>query len=348
MEMKEESIKQELPRRYRRLTRSVSPLGLLVPVRHDLWDGGDHLVVMRTSDYRETSRRLYYKDIQALTCSPTLTRWRVNAVCIAGLFFSFLLILGIRAYGENPLAPPTFYFALAIITPWLAALIVNTLRGPSCVCYVHTAVQSIELGSIRRLRVARRVFREIRQRIEGAQGKLDPAEAAARFRERTEATVLPSLSRTIRHYTGGRHAAAFAMMLVLSGVYLAGSQFPEQKWMPILASACFLVMASVLLLALGSQRGTALPLWFETYTWIAFVLGSAMFLVFVGYLNLFLTFGMFSGDESALSFQESFKDFYGMAAFVWAVLGMVGMSGVVFLRVVASGAGFGSNSSERT
>lgn len=347
METIEVSTQHETPRKYRRLTRSISQMGVLVPVRHSLWDAGDHLVVMRTSDYRETSRRLYYKDIQALTCSPTLTRWRVNAVCIAGLLFTFLVLWGIGTYGYSPLEPPTLYITLALVTPWLAVLIINSARGPTCICHVHTAVQSTELGSVRRLRVARRVFREIRERIENVQGKLNVTEVATRLRERSAVPGQPSSIQSLRSDRGGRHAAAFAMMLVLSGVYLVGSQYPEQKWMPILASGCFLIMASVLLMALASQRGTTMPLWLQTYMWIALVIGSTTFLVFVGYLNLFLALGLPVADEATLSFQRSLTGFYGTAAFVWAVLGMVGMSGVLLHRVTALGAGVESNADEK-
>ncbi|HPO87308.1 MAG TPA: hypothetical protein PLN86_15820 [Candidatus Hydrogenedentes bacterium] len=345
--MTERSTQSEPPQKYRRLTRSVSQMGLLVPVRHSLWDAGDHLIVMRTSDYRETSRRLYYKDIQALSCSPTLTRWRVNAVCMAGLLFTFLVLWGIGTYGYSPLEPPTLYLTLALVTPWLAVLIINSARGPTCICHVHTAVQSTELGSVRRLRVARRVFREIRERIENVQGKLDPTEAVAYLRERIAPPVRSSSTRSIRLYQGGRHATAFALMLVLSGVYLMGSQFPEWKWVSVLASACFLIMVSVLLLALASQRNTSMPLWLQTYTWIALVLGSITVMVFEGYLNLFLALGLPMTDETTLSFQESFTGFYGIAAFVWAVLGMVGMSGVLLHRVTALGAGVESNAGEK-
>jgi hypothetical protein len=62
-------------------------------------------------------------------------------------------------------------------------LIVNLVRGPSCLCRIRTAVQEEEIPALANVRKALAVLQRIRPRIEEAQGVLRREDIPARMRE---------------------------------------------------------------------------------------------------------------------------------------------------------------------
>ena len=62
--------------------------------------------------------------------------------------------------------------------PW----VVNLIKGPTCNCYLRTAVQIKELPSLSRLKRARKVLARLRPLITAAQGALTPEEISDRMR----------------------------------------------------------------------------------------------------------------------------------------------------------------------
>ena len=60
---------------------------------------------------------------------------------------------------------------MGILTVFCAGpLLLNLLLGPTCVCYLRTAVQIDRLAAIRRVRRAERALDRLRPLIEAAQG----------------------------------------------------------------------------------------------------------------------------------------------------------------------------------
>ncbi len=143
--------------------------------------GRDHLLAVYSSGYSEDYKRFYFRDIQAVILRKTSTGKTTNFI------FGGLAVLPLAAALTHSL---TDGFGDAISITWwviggvvLLPLLSNILTGPTCKCYMKTAVQTEELPSLRRLRRARKVLARIRPLIAEAQGELTPGEIAARMRQ---------------------------------------------------------------------------------------------------------------------------------------------------------------------
>ncbi len=168
---------------YQRLTRgrSRSAFGAVSVSRSSLWLGKDHLLCVDSSGYTETYKRFYFRDIQAFTTVTTKRRTIWNGVlvvpiviCLAGLANALFSLP--RESG----AAIVIWTIFASI--FLVLLLINNLLGPTCTCYVRTAVQIEELPSLNRLRRARKVLGRIRPLIIAVQGGLPPEEIPVRLR----------------------------------------------------------------------------------------------------------------------------------------------------------------------
>ena len=147
---------------YRRLPGRTS--GFLSYSR--LWLGPDHLLFARTTGFSEEYKRFYFRDIQALVTRRTELREILNAV------FAFTaIVFGVMSYFSDT---GLQVFLLVMAGAFIVALLVNWLRGPTCVCHLRTAVQNEELTPLKRFRVARKVIDRLRPDLEKAQGPLAP------------------------------------------------------------------------------------------------------------------------------------------------------------------------------
>jgi hypothetical protein len=140
--------------------------------RCSLWLGRDHLLAAETTFFTETYRRFYFHDLQAVVIQESRARrdWTLILGLISGLitalFGLILLVSSLDTAG---------WIIFAILEfPLLAGLLVNALRGPTCKCRLQTAVQTVELPSLRRLRKAERVMDTLRPLVEQAQGFVTP------------------------------------------------------------------------------------------------------------------------------------------------------------------------------
>src|SRR6266699_79289 len=131
-----------------------------------LWLGADHLLLARTAFFSEEYKRFYFRDIQAVVTRRTERREILNVI------FAFtMIVLGVLAFvtGSGWQA-----FFLVMTGTFVLALLVNWLRGPTCVCHVRTAVQTEELSPLKRFRGARKVIERLKSNIEKDQGLLAP------------------------------------------------------------------------------------------------------------------------------------------------------------------------------
>ena len=162
---------------YHRLTRakSRSNFSVFAASRSSLWLGRDHLLCIDSNGYTESYKRFYYRDIQAITIVANKRRiiwnWILvipTILCLAMLFS----VLPSRNDGDWGIVIVyticTFLFALP--------LLINNLLGPTCTCYLRTAVQIEELPSLSRVRRARKVLDRIRPFVIAVQGGLSPEE----------------------------------------------------------------------------------------------------------------------------------------------------------------------------
>jgi hypothetical protein len=63
---------------------------------------------------------------------------------------------------------------LVLTAIFVVPLLINNFLGPTCTCYLRTAVQIEELSSLSRVRRARKVIDRVRPFIIAAQGELPP------------------------------------------------------------------------------------------------------------------------------------------------------------------------------
>jgi len=136
-----------------------------------VWLGEDHVLLVLGQVFFESYRRFFLKDIQAVIVRRTHTGKTWSGIWAAGLLF----FAGIAALvGDRTAA----LILLGIATPFGIALLINVLLGPTCACYVRTAVQTERLHAVSRLRTTRKFMARVEPLVIAAQGEL-PAEQFA-------------------------------------------------------------------------------------------------------------------------------------------------------------------------
>jgi hypothetical protein len=254
--------------RYRRLPgRGPRRGGIIISPfsRCFLYIGDDHVLAVDNNGFSEDYKRFYFSDIQAIITRKTI-RGMVWSIVLASLFACFLipaLLLGNE---------PFWVYSGA----FLVLLLINLLRGPTCICHIMTAVQEEQLPSLNRLRVARKVISTLRLAIEKAQGILSPEEVNASQSEAI-ATPRPSLrnirrprvkERPIHRYNGTMHMVAFALMLtdgVLTGFDLLYHS-PEMAAVTTLLTSIYCIF---LIIAMVKQYGSTIPGTVRGITWVS-------------------------------------------------------------------------------
>ena len=163
---------------YIRLARPRLRSGFQVSAaaRSSLWLGKDHLLCIETNGYTETYKRFYFRDIQAVTLHRTKKYLIANSILIplVVLFVALGMVV-------DDSAGRIVLFCIALL-PGIP-LIVNLVRGPSCVCRVRTAVQEEEIPALANDRKAQAVLARIRPLIAETQGLLPREEIPARIEE---------------------------------------------------------------------------------------------------------------------------------------------------------------------
>lgn len=142
---------------YVRLTRGARSL-----LRQtSLWLGADHLLAVHIEGYTERYQRFAYRDIQALILRRT--PWYVAVAAVEASLLVPALLTSLFATGAvRPVAGVVASF-LAVI------LIIHLVLGPTCRCYLQTAVKTEKLTGLNRVRKARRVLAALQTRVTQAQ-----------------------------------------------------------------------------------------------------------------------------------------------------------------------------------
>jgi hypothetical protein len=138
------------PRIYRRFPGT----GRYLLSRVKLYIGPDHLLQITATGYSEVYRRFFFRDIQVLSLHKTIAGTIWNLVWGALLF----LFLGL-SLSTGPEAIPYWLVVSSVVALLLGF---NIARGPTCACYVQTAVQQQRLYSLNRIRRARRLIERVR------------------------------------------------------------------------------------------------------------------------------------------------------------------------------------------
>lgn len=158
------------PKIYRRVGGRASTFVAV----YRLYEGPDHLLLVRTMWFREDYRRFFYRDIQAVITRAT-NRRRDHAV-VWGAFTGATLLPAVATVLASVPVLPYFLFTLSLVFATIFA--VNWFLGPTCECHVQTAVQCETLPAMRRVGRVKKFLERLRPRIAEAQGVL-PSEAYA-------------------------------------------------------------------------------------------------------------------------------------------------------------------------
>lgn len=166
--------------------KTASPSGIYRPVRgkkkclglgyYKLYMAEDHVLQIYSRFGVEDYQRFYLQDIQAVVAART-HRGTVYSLLLLGLAALAALGIGVWDWSAAVFGP--------VIALLAAAVIVNVLRGPTCLATITTAVQTERLHSLHRLRNARRFMDALRPAVLRVQtGKRPPASRIAAPRTR--------------------------------------------------------------------------------------------------------------------------------------------------------------------
>lgn len=134
-----------------------------------LYFGDDHLLVA-SGTFRERYRRMYYRDIEALSIADSKKFLAVLISLIAAIgFFAWLAWANRNELGSTPWL---FIIPMGIL---FGLLILHIVRGPTVHCVLRTGVQTLRLTSITRRKKAERFEERLIERANQYQSPFDLA-----------------------------------------------------------------------------------------------------------------------------------------------------------------------------
>jgi len=196
-------MKSPSERRYRRLPGRPVSFG-----RASLWLGEDHLLSVHSNRFSEDYRRYYLRDIQAFILERTgpVSLWA---------YFMGALAAGFLVPGLFSDFYKTFLWVSGGLFLGIALYVIAL--GPTCACYIQTAVSREQLWSLQWIRTAEKTLHILQPQIEQTQGPMT-AEIAARPAEtsdtQTQVLMPPPLPTSKRPDSGWGYALLFALLLL--------------------------------------------------------------------------------------------------------------------------------------
>jgi hypothetical protein len=305
-----------------------------------LWIGEDHLLLVELRGFTETYRRFYFRDVQAIILRRTDR---------AGTMGILLGLLGLVFLAFATGAGPVWNVVWGSVSGLLfLGLAVNVALGPSCHCVLRTALQTVRLRPLGRLRRARRVLERLRTHIELEQGALTPDERVARARAAAgeegvaaapsaAAPVVPprppvvGAERVTRHDTGRAHET-LAYALLFSAIVGVVPVLYFHITLSVALSVVFLGRMACLVAALARQHHSDLPASLKTFAWTAFGFEAAI--VILGMVSgVVMVFRMLDSAvlTTPLAIMEKVRGnpLYKVSAFLsslaWLTLGVWGL-----------------------
>ena len=252
-----------------------------------LWLGKDHLLSIKKRGYVEEYRRFYFADVQSILLDQTGegTIWNLilgfaAAVCI--------LIFGLawRVWEWEPGG----LIAWGILTGiFFLGLLINALKGPTCKCFIQTAVQIDPLPSLHRTRAAKKTIQIIRPHIESIQGSV-PQQDLLSIQPEYSATAQPLFVKTsgaeqIHHESGSFHFALFGS-LVAYAILSVVNLFYRNTALYAGKVAILIAILVTMIAAAVRQRNSDMNLTLKRTVWFSLALLIAT--VLGGYINMLL------------------------------------------------------------
>lgn len=146
--------------------RKLTPTRRTLLGSSELWLGGDHLLLVVRHWWTEKYQRFRFTDIQSIVVTE---RPSARTLQQAGLAATLILLVAV-------VAPPLGAKILWAIplAPVILVQIVDLAKGSRCRVDMTTAVSSVRLPAITRMRVATRFLGSVLPFVEAAQGQLAP------------------------------------------------------------------------------------------------------------------------------------------------------------------------------
>lgn len=249
-------------------------------VSQRLWLGTDHILVIASQFLTERYKRFYFQDIQAITVTRSSLGVLLGVIlAILAGFFALWAVLGYLLLDWTPL-PTAIVGGIGIV--WVLLFFVNLLLGPTCRCYLYTAVNCEELYALGRVRTARRAIERLRPLIEAAQGgRLPDAQldelsttqgrlSEPRMAPTAGAASLRPGQQTLRQESGTVHAALFSALIADAAVSLVALVQPQMVPMP-LGFLMLILVIGLTVAALVKQINSTIPRQLRNVTWVCFV-----------------------------------------------------------------------------
>jgi len=308
---------------YKRLAgrgrRKQGPISVAA-AKCSLWVGADHVLSVDRLWVNEDYKRFYFRDIQSITIEQTKTAmfwsWILGTLAGVTAIFFWLITYNMDSSVEHP---AVLAMGGTIAGIFLLALVINFLRGPSCICRLRTAVQTEVLPSLGRTGPARRALAILKPLIEQTQGALahgavevSIAEPIPRVEGAKPRAPQPNTALEVHGKSNGlTHAALFAMLLIdaVAGFY----KHSHLTWhfYFLISTISLLAVTALSITALVRPRDTVVPAGLRGLTIVTFIFNlMVLFALFI--------YGFISRMAYAMQHPgqlPSHIDFYAMPGF---------------------------------
>ena len=225
-----------------------------------LYMAKDHLLSIESYFVSEEYKRFYYKDIEAITYRKT------GRGMILNLCFAFLgVLLYFPAFLMDGGWSTFFYISGSLFLP---LLLINWLRGPTCVSHLITPVQTARLFSLNRIKKASKAVSSLKPLIESFQGILTTEDLKNVEQKESQAVKLKKIRKYLREEKGTIHRFLF-LVLILEGILTAIELYINQPAFTIFASITSLGLLLLIILALVKQTGSNLDNSIKIMTWVS-------------------------------------------------------------------------------
>jgi len=248
---------------------------------NELWLGYDHLLYIFSRFGIEDYKRFYFKDIQAVITRKTAIG-KIHNLVLSILFILFSLM---ALYLKGPWS--VFNWSMAGLMA--VFLMINWLRGPTCVSHLQTAVQTEKLHSLYRLKTAKKVMNRLRLLVEKAQGKLAREDIREKMVKASTVIISPVRTDMADLPTGQNgmkmHKILFAL-LIFDGLVTCFDLFYNHVTITLFGAVISMAACVLVIMALVRQHGNNLKSSLHMITWTA--LGYLCINMFIGYIFYFV------------------------------------------------------------
>ncbi len=311
--------------------------GFIILYSSKLWMGSDHLLLVHSVAGVEKYNRFYYRDIQSIITSKTITGkiWNVIIGVLLGIFLLLATTTQSGWSGFNTVMAAGFFL-------WLT---IHLWRGPTCNTFLQTAIHTKKLSSLNRTKNTKKSMDRLKIVIEKTQGKLSPEV----FKEnvlkqpmdsglRGTTAVYTPAKREPRHETGKIHALLFAL-LIIDAFFIIPTFFLTHVSFTIFSTIISLAVIITVIIALVKQAGSTIPGAIQKMTWTSMVFICISLILGYGFS---LTMA-FENMEVAYNQWELFKrvskispldNTFMMGLHIYSLCGsfLIGIPGLVLLK----------------